>query len=756
VSEVRCQLELEGRLQGVGFRPLAFRLARELKLCGWVRNTTQGVELALQGQASGILEFERRITAELPAHAAIRRFIKTDLPLSPESAFRIVSSTAVGEKTAEILPDLATCAACRSEVLDVRNRRYRYPFTCCTYCGPRYSVLRAFPYDRANTTMRQFTMCRACQAEYDDPEHRRFHAQTSCCAECGPQLALMTADGSVVSVMDAALLAAAQAVRDGSIVAVQGLGGFHLFCDAANQTAVHRLRQAKGRAAKPFALMVRDLAHARRLCEISPHEERALTSGGAPIVLLARRSESDREVCAAVAPELDELGVMLAYTPLHLLLLRELAGAAVATSGNLADEPICIEESAARARLGGIASWFLVHDRPIASRVDDSVVRIIAFTEVVLRAGRGHAPLVLETDRHDMQVVGLGPHQKNTVAHARQGKIILSPHIGTLDTQNAVESYRQTLAHWMQMHCIQDAKLACDRHPDYATTRIAEALCAQPLRVQHHTAHVLSCIAEHRLRGPLLGVAWDGTGYGDDGTLWGGELLRGDQRKLERVGTLRPFRLPGGAAAVREPRRAALGLLFEIEGEACAARASGWNAAESRNLMRMLARGLNSPVTTSVGRLFDAVAALLGLRQVADYEGQAAMLLEAAARSWQGRAGAPPYPLQLREEGSLILLDWEPWIRGILEDLAKELHVAQIAARFHQTLAAAITAVALRIGLEQVVLTGGCFQNRQLCEQAVARLRAAGFQPFWNQRVPPNDGGISVGQVMAGLAEVRS
>lgn len=755
MSEVRCELELEGRLQGVGFRPLAFRLARELGLAGWVRNTTQGVTLALQGQPDGVAEFERRIAQELPAHATIRRSTRRTVALCAQTGFAIAPSTAGGERSAELLPDLATCAACAREVLDPADRRYRYAFTSCTHCGPRYSVICQLPYDRDSTTMRRFPMCAACQAEYDDPEHRRFHAQTSCCAACGPSLALKRAGGETLAQQDAALRLAAEAIRSGDIVAVMGIGGFHLLCDARSDAAVGRLRQAKGRCAKPFAVMVRDLAHARTLCEVSDLAAAALGGSGAPIVLLPRRAEAEQQLSPAVAPALRELGVMLAYTPLHLLLLHELAGAVVATSGNLADEPICTEESTARARLAGLTDLFLVHDRPIAARVDDSVVRIIAGTEVVLRAGRGYAPLLLPLESQDgprdgarQTVVGLGPHNKATFAIARDAGIVLSPHIGNLDTQLAIEAYRQSLRSLLGPQDREGVQAVCDLHPDYATTRIAEELCAQPLRVQHHEAHVLSCIAEHRLRGPVLGVAWDGTGYGPDGTIWGGEFLRGSAQGLARIGLLRPFRLPGGDAASRDPRRSALGLLFELRGEEAAARAPGFTPQEARTLCKMLQRGLSSPRTSSVGRLFDGVAALLGLCQRADYEGQAAMLLESAA--WGAEPAPPPYPLRLDGDAP-IQVDWEPWLRAILDDAASGLPAAQLAARFHETLAAAIVAVAQRCAIEQVVLSGGCFQNRLLCERAIARLRLAGFRPHWNQKVPPNDGGIAVGQVVAGL-----
>ncbi len=742
----------------MGFRPLAYRLAQELALAGWVRNTGQGVELELQGCDGQVDEFELRLRRELPVQATIRNWASWEMPLKNGAAefcitesipASLLESGQVGDASAEILPDLATCDACLAEVMDPADRRYRYPFTNCIHCGPRYSILNRLPYDRARTTMSAFEMCDACEREYRDPAHRRFHAQSNCCADCGPRLSLLDSRGARLSHDDAALRATAQAIIEGAVVAVQGIGGFHLLCDARNDAAVVRLRERKHREAKPFALMVKDLAQARTLCEVSEREQAFLRGPGAPIVLL-RRLEPSRlmetiAVSSFVAPGLPTLGLMLPYTPLHHLLLREVGAPLVATSGNLSHEPICRDAAEARARLGGITELFLTHDRVIAFPVDDSVVREIAGTQAVHRAGRGYAPLLLDFTSGERSVLALGAHQKCSLAFGRQGRIQMSPHLGDLDTVEAHAAYRASLERLQATHGLAHARIVCDRHPDYASTRVASELTSEPIAIQHHEAHVFSCIAEHRIQGPVLGVAWDGTGYGTDGTIWGGEFMRGTSLGLTRFGSLRPFRLPGGTAALREPGRTALGLLHEM-GERH--ESFGFDASAERTLLHSLNRGLNAPWTSSVGRLFDGVAALLGIRHRVSYEGQAAVELEAAVEV-QARS-VKPYVIRTYDEGGLLRLDWEPWLHGLLEDRARGLSVGYAAARFHRTLAQSIVELAKRSGVMQVALSGGCFQNRVLSEWTIELLIEAGFTPFWNQRVPTNDGGISVGQVIGG------
>jgi len=745
MKEIRLQLELEGRLQGVGFRPFAFRLARELSLAGWVRNSGRGVLLELQGPPPRVGEFSERLKRELPVPAFLRRFTERQMEIANEAEFRILPSEAAESQTrsAEILPDLALCSTCAQELSDPSNRRFRYPFLHCSECGPRYSILESLPFDRANTTMRDFPVCTACLAEYQNPASRRFHTQSICCADCGPSLSLNDSSGCLVAEKEEALQRAAQTIRDGGILALKGVGGFHLICDARQDEPVERLRIAKARLAKPFALMGPTIEAVRNFCTLSPFEERCLSSPGAPIVLLTRIEGT--ALSSKLAPGLGTLGVMLPYSALHQLLLAELGFPVVATSGNRAGEPICSDDAAAFSRLNEIADFFLTHNRRIASRVDDSIVHVVAGTEVVLRASRGYAPLVLNGSFDSSMVLGLGAQQKNALAFQKGGQLVLLPHIGDLTSLEACEEYERTLDRAVQIHELTNARPVCDLHPDYPSTRVARERSRSVLQVQHHEAHLLSCVAEHGIRGPAFGVAWDGTGYGRDGTVWGGEFFSGSELGFKRVAHLRTFRLPGGEAAVREPLRCALGLLQEAFPSDARKQAEnlGWAAPKFDLLFTMMERGLNSPHCSSAGRLFDGVAALLGFLSPVDYEGQAAAELEFKASQCQG---VERYPLVF--EPSIV--DWCPMLKGILADLSQQKPAAEIAAKFHQTLAWMIVEMARMAGIRQVILSGGCFQNRVLLEASILGLTQSGFQPYWNQTVPPNDGGLSVGQILGG------
>lgn len=758
----RYRFELEGRLQGVGFRPLVYRIADELGLAGWVHNTGRGVTLELQGDDGRIDAFEPRLRASLPAAAFLRRLQKQPLDIRNETGFRIVGSIDSGEaSSAELPPDLAICGPCTKELFDPTNRRHLYPFIQCTDCGPRYSILRRLPFDRANTSMAEFPLCEECESEYRDPRDRRFHAQGISCARCGPSLFLTDPSGRILAEREAALKRVAGELREGRIVAILGVGGFQLFCDSRSDEAIARLRAAKGRESKPFALMAPGIEEARASCRVSLLEERLLLSQEAPIVLMERGNAADPgggRVSRQVAPGMDLLGVMLPYTPLHRLLLRELGFPVVATSGNRSEEPICSEPREALRRLAGIADFFLAHDRKVVSSVDDSVVREIAGTGVVIRAGRGYAPLVLplpemeEGEDNPPELLAMGGQQKNTVALGRGGQIVLMPHLGDLGSIEASEAYERRINRLCELQGTRRPRPVRDFHPDYHSTRVALARDPRAVRIQHHEAHLLSCVAEHGIRGRALGVAWDGTGYGLDGTIWGGEFFLGSfQEGFSRVGHLRRFRLPGGEAGVREPWRSAVGVLHEVGlpvDPVCR------SERESRNLGILLERGVSSPVTSSAGRLFDAVAALLGVRHRCSYEGQAAMELEALAARHRGVSREDPaYPARI-VRGELTVLDWEPWIRGILEDRERGWEAGRIALRFHRSLAGAIVEYARQIlgrqETRQVLLSGGCFQNRVLAEGVIAGLREEGFSPYWNQRVPINDGGISVGQIAGG------
>lgn len=747
----RRRIQLRGLLQGVGFRPFVFRLATDLGLSGAVWNRPEGVTIEIEGVRPNLETFLLRIERERPVHAVIDRIDNTPLEPIGEERFEIRESDHGGAREASILPDLATCADCLREIFDPDDRRYRYPFTNCTHCGPRFSMIESLPYDRINTTMREFPLCEECRNEYENPSDRRFHAEPNACPACGPHLELWEPDGALRASHDEALLAAADALRQGKIVAVKGLGGFHLMVDARNEEAVQRLRQRKIREAKPFALMFPTPASVGTVCRLSELESHLLLSPESPIVLLKKSASS--AIALSVAPDNPYLGVLLPYTPLHHLLMAELGFPVVATSGNRSEEPICTDENDALRRLAGIADLFLIHNRPIVRPLDDSVVRVIAVRPLILRRARGYAPLSfqIETNR---SLLAVGGHLKNTVAISAGGRITLSQHLGDLENAETDQTFRQAIADLKKLYHHSPDAVVCDLHPDYRSTQFARETGLPLCPVQHHYAHLLSCMAEHRLEGALLGIAWDGSGLGPDGTLWGGEFLKIDERSFQRVAHFRTFRLPGGERAMREPRRSALGLLYETFGDRAfegRAALSAFNAEERRILKKMLETGLNAPLTSSAGRLFDAVASLLGLKQTSRFEGEAAMALEFAC---EGIETEEAYPFRILERGtpkSPLIIDWAPLIEAILGELEQSRPIGEIAAFFHNTLSEIMVSVARRIGEEKVVLTGGCFQNKVLTERAMMRLSAEGFQPYRHQQIPPNDGGLAVGQILAAL-----
>lgn len=750
----RLRVLIRGAVQGVGFRPFAHALARDLGLAGWVRNTASGVEIEAEGTAERLRAFLRRLGGERPAQAVIQGLEVAWLESAGLAPFAIRESVG-GGKSALILPDMATCPECLEEISDPSDRRYRYPFTNCTHCGPRFSIIEGIPYDRANTTMRGFKMCAECQREYEDPSDRRFHAQPNACPACGPSLELWDTSGRVLEGREAALGAACEAIRGGKIVAVKGLGGFHLMADARDGSAVGRLRELKAREEKPFALMAPSAEAIGGFCEVSAEELGLLRSQASPIVLLRKRAGGGG-VCDPVAPGNPCLGVMLPSTPLHHLLMAGVGGPVVATSGNAGEEPICTDERDALRRLGPMCDLLLVHDRPIARHVDDSIARVVLGRPLLLRRARGYAPLPVTLAEAPPSAIAVGAHLKNTVAVSVGRDVFLSQHIGDLETPEAADAMALAAGDLARLYDVRAEVVACDMHPDYVSTAHARRSGLRVVPVQHHLAHVFACAAENEVAPPYLGVAWDGTGYGEDGAVWGGEFFRVTEDGEERFAALAPFRLPGGEAAVREPRRSALGALFACCGEEAFAMRDlaplrEFSKAELGVLGEMLRRGLNSPVCTSAGRLFDAVASLCGLRQVNRFEGQAAMLLEFAALE---AGGASPYPMVLQPRsgdgaGARHVLDWRPMLEAIVADARAGRSPGVLAARFHVGLIEGIVSVARLAGAPRVLLTGGCFQNRAMLEGAVRRLRAAGFLPIWHQRVPPNDGGIALGQIAA-------
>jgi hydrogenase maturation protein HypF len=750
----RVAIEIRGIVQGVGFRPFVYNAARAESLTGWVRNDVASVRIEAQGPSVHLSRFIKVLKEQYPPQARIDSFAVEDVALADfdnESSFSIASSSGGKASPHPIIPaDLATCQAGLDEITDVGERRFRYPFTNCTNCGPRWSIIRDLPYDRPRTSMSDFHMCDTCLREYQDPTDRRFHAQPIACPACGPSLQWLAPDGKQLAVDDEALLAAVAAVTAGMIVAIKGLGGFQLVVDATDEQAVRRLRIRKHRPDKPLAVMVLDLNDARASCEISEEEASLLASHQAPIVLLRRKQKATSgTVAEAVAPGNPYLGTMLPYTPLHHVLLRDVARPIVCTSGNRSEEPMATSTEEAIARLGDIADMILTHDRPIVRPVDDSVARVIGGQPQVLRRARGYAPQPVTLLRRPPSTLAVGGHLKNTVALSVGPDVVISPHIGDLDDALSLDVHRRAITDLVEFFRVTPEIIVCDLHPDYASTIHAERLAEQwgvpLLRIQHHHAHVLSLMAENRLDEPVLGLAWDGTGYGLDGTVWGGEALLCDGAQFERVAHLRSFSLPGGDRAAREPRRSALGLLFEIKGPACRELVqSMFTASELEMLLSAMENPRLFPRTSSMGRLFDAVAALAELSWRVSFEGQAAMELEFAAVDQE----LPPYEIELTDEQP-AQWNWEPMLDQMLNDLRGSQTRSVVATRFHESLALAAVQIAERCQCPRVGLTGGCFQNDQLRRRVHMRLSAAGFDVYTQYHVPPGDGGIALGQIWA-------
>ena len=756
---VAARIAVLGAVQGTGFRPYVFRLAQGLGLAGSVRNTAFGVLIVVEGEPDVVSEFCRRLPLEPPPAAVLRR---VDIEsVAPEGAgrFAIEASELAGELVVAMLPDLATCPECLGEMFDPSDRRFHYPFLNCTACGPRLSIIEGLPYDRSLTAMRRFRLCPDCAGEFHDVRDRRFHAQPVACPQCGPRLVFEGGAPSAATPMPGGaaepLEVAAAVVRAGRILALKGLGGYQLVVDARDDAAVARLRTRKGREAKPFAVMFPSLDALRRTARVGDEEAKILASPSAPILLLPLVDRS--AISAETAPGLHSVGAMLPYSPLHHLLLSRLGFPVVCTSGNFSEEPMAIEADDARQRLGAIADAFLHHDRPIVRHVDDSVARVVDGALLILRRARGFAPLPVELKATLPTVRALGGHLKNAVAWSHGSQIIASQHIGDLDHPLSLDALCRTVHDYERLYGLQPVAVACDLHPDYASTRLAEASGLPVIRVQHHHAHVASALAEHDLDGEVLGVAWDGTGLGPDGTVWGGEFLRATAVDFRRVARLLPFGLPGGEAAARQPWRSALGVLYALEGEALWERdlAPVRHARTWRPVVDSLLRaGTCSVRTSSAGRLYDAVAALLALRQESSYEAQAAMQLEQVAAP--GAAAAYQFTLTepAGEGAAAVEVDWRPAIAGVLEDLGRGTGIATVAGRFHRTLAQMIAAVAEWAGLPRVVLTGGFFQNASVASLAARELATRRFEVVTHRRIPPNDGGLAVGQALVAASQL--
>ncbi|MET1001084.1 MAG: carbamoyltransferase HypF [Acidimicrobiia bacterium] len=746
---------MTGTVQGVGFRPFVYRHATALGLAGSVWNDSEGVLIDLEGDEADITELTRILVAEPPPLARVAAVVvEAAGAANGAQTFTIVESHTGGRADVPVSVDTAACAACLAEVDDPADRRYRYPFTNCTNCGPRYTITLSVPYDRSATTMAGFAMCDQCRAEYDDPTDRRFHAQPNACPVCGPQLAWRASAGVALAAGDAALRQAADALRAGAIVALKGIGGYHLACDATDEAAVGELRRRKARDDKPFAIMVRDLETARQLCELDDVAVSALLSSRRPIVLAPARA--DAPVASGVAPGLPELGVFLPYSPLHHLLVRGVDRPIVCTSGNLSDEPIAHTDEDAVARLGALADGFLTHDRPIHIRCDDSVARATGGRLQLLRRSRGYAPEPMRLPHPAARpILAVGAELKSTIAVAKRSDVVASHHIGDLEHLATWRSFEQAVTHLGALYGVVPEVVAHDLHPEYLSTKYASDLDLPAVAVQHHHAHVAACMTEHGVTAPVLGIAFDGLGYGTDGTLWGGEFLVADLCSSERAGHLRPAALPGGAAAIREPwRMAVVWTLLAFGAETARARL-GWIEPRVDQLLGMLA--VPQPTTTSVGRLFDAVAALLGCRGTVSYEAQAAIELEALART-VARTDAPIYreAIAVHRADGMTVLDPTPLIAALVDDSEAGRERALLAAAFHETLGRAAADVAIEIagahGLDTVALTGGVFQNARFSAIVEDALRAAGLRVLVHELVPANDGGISIGQAAVAAA----
>jgi hydrogenase maturation protein HypF len=771
-----ARISVRGIVQGVGFRPFVYGLATKHNVKGWVCNTSEDVKIEVEGKAEAIEQFYLELQTKAPPLAHIEDVTISYHPPIGYKKFEIRHSTVEEGKYQLISPDIATCQACLSELLNPSNRRYRYPFTNCTNCGPRFTIIEDMPYDRPKTTMKHFKMCPQCQAEYDNPLDRRFHAQPNACPKCGPKVELVDNQGNPVchselSEESDALARASQLLKEGKIIAIKGLGGFLLACDASNETAVKTLRERKRRLSKPFAIMVSNMNEIKKHCYVSSEEEKLLTSPQSPIVLM--RWKADSSVSREVAPNLEYLGVMLPYTPLHHILLRDTGLPLVMTSGNLSEEPIAKDNDEALKRLSGIADYFLIHNRDIYSRYDDSVTMVERGISQLVRRARSYAPSPIHLTFNCRQILACGAEIKNTFCLTRDNYAFLSQHIGDMENIETLEHFKNTISLYERLFRIEPEIIACDLHPDYLSTKYAQELGESGIKlipVQHHHAHIVSCMADNGLETPVIGVAFDGTGMGSDGHIWGGEFLVADYRSFNRVGHLEYLPLPGGDAAINRPYRITISYILSLLGENILSQGLGFMAEvseiETEIINRQIEKGLNSPLTSSMGRLFDAVSALLGIRSEIDYEGQAAVELEMAAYACHCEehsdeaisSDKESYPYRIIVNKEVKIVQLRNLLSAIIEDLKQGIFPRRISLKFHNTIAEMTNEmcqlIADETGINRVALSGGVFQNRLLLRKTIGLLENSGFQVFTHRQVPCNDGGISLGQaVIANFAK---
>jgi len=755
-----AHISVRGVVQGVGFRPFVYQLAVKHNLCGWVRNTSEDVKIEVEGEGGAIQLFLTGLREKAPPLSRIEAISVTPGHPAGYEKFEILESVAEEGKYQLVSPDIATCPDCLKEIFNPDDRRYRYPFTNCTNCGPRFTIIADIPYDRPNTTMRSFKMCPECQREYDDPLDRRFHAQPNACPICGPQLELVNTAGKKVE-CDDIINKTAAILKGGKIVAVKGLGGFLLACDATSEKAVERLRRRKNRPAKPLAVMVADLKEARKHCEITAEEETLIKSPGSPIVLLKWKAKSG--ITKAVAPGLKYLGVMLPYTPLHHLLLRETAIPLVMTSGNLSEEPIARDNDEALKRLNSIADYFLQHNRDIYARYDDSVMTVEDTKPKFVRRARGYAPHPIHLPFTTRQTLACGAEEKNTFCLTRDNYAFVSQHIGDMENMETLEHFKNTVKLYQQLFRVKPEIIAYDGHPEYLPTKYAVELAEKegikPVAVQHHHAHIASCMADNGVDGPAIGVALDGTGYGADGRIWGGEFMVADYKGFKRIAHLEYLPLPGGALAIKKPYRTAIGYMtaLGIDPDSQLPPFRQVDDIELNVIKNQIEKRINTPLTSSMGRLFDAVAAIIGVRGKIEYEAQAAIDLETCAAEADDETQSYPFLVVEKDDTNIIKI--RDLLAAIVKDWRDKTPQSVIAGRFHNTIARMILetcqVISAKTGIKAAALSGGVFQNRILLRKTRSMVESAGMRVYTHQQVPCNDGGISLGQAVIANFMVR-
>lgn len=733
-------VNIQGTVQGVGFRPFVYRLAHELNIKGWILNSSAGVTIEAEGSEKNVDDFLYRLRIEKPVNSIINDFDISSIPLKNYLKFEIKESKGSSQKTALILPDLATCPDCLSEIFNPSDRRYLYPFTNCTNCGPRFSIIESIPYDRMNTTMKEFEMCDDCRGEYENPQDRRFHAEPNACPNCGPQLKLY--DNKKNSIESENLIkSASRLILKGKIIALKGLGGYQLLVDARNSKAVKRLRNKKHREEKPFAVMFPTIEIIKECCYVSKEEEKLLTSAQSPIVLL--RKKKNDNIAEEISPANKYNGVMLPYTPLHHILLKILNIPIVATSGNISDEPICISDEEAFEKLGDIADYLVTHNRKIVRQVDDSVARVIHNKPFMIRRARGYAPYPVIFSEKIPPALAVGGQLKNTVAISNGKNIFISQHIGDLDSKEAFNAFKKIIYDFKNLYDVTPEHIIADLHPDYMSTKFAQNSSLNLIQVQHHFAHVLSCIAENRIQGEVLGISWDGTGYGVDGNIWGGEFFKVNKDKFERFAHFKYFPLPGGDEAIKEVWRIGASLLYLATNDKEKVKLH-YKDFDVTIIMDLIDKKINSPLCSSVGRLFDGIASLIGLKQYSSFEGQAAMQLEFTTDEMTNES----YQFEIiKTEQNNYIVQWENVVLDIIKDLKGNVSKKIISDKFHNALAEVIVEISRLAGLVKVALSGGCFQNKYLTETTIDKLQDAGFKVFWQSEIPTNDAGICLGQM---------